>query len=71
MLTASGKRMHSLGEVDLKVNIGNLRTVQKFIVASPLNAAVSWTQISWKGIGINLDFGNRVLLLVGLSLHMI
>ena len=36
MFTASGKRMHSLGEVNLEVESGDLTTVLKFIVASSL-----------------------------------
>ena len=60
LLTASGKRMHSLGEVDLEIEIGNLRNVHKFIVASPL---ITYCILGTDYLArhrINLDFGNRV-----------
>ena len=60
LLTASGNRMHPLGQVELEITIGNFRTIQMFMVASTVITDCILGVDFLAAHRINLDFANRV-----------
>ena len=61
LLTATGKKMQSLGEAELEISIGKFRSSQKFIIASSLITDCILGIDFLANHRINLDFANRVI----------